>query len=192
MNIGMFLSSSYHVPITVAGRRDKWGRKKLPFPSVMDFHVTNKMKHKVNMQLWNLRGAMKELWKHPSFHHFSSGWGEIFIYSVATSAPWDSSVWPGIIISWWWDYHHLMWPLCHEWGSQGPPGLVLAFWDSAAWPHNLPSCTRNVFLLSLYPLVHFPLIFLASIQAPLQPILNFSPEPWGICLLFPDISWHLF
>lgn len=54
---------------------------------------------KVNTQLWNLRGAMKELWKHSSFCHFSSGPGETFLHSVSTSATWDSSVRPWIIIS---------------------------------------------------------------------------------------------
>lgn len=149
---------------------------------------TTKWNTKVNMQLWNLRGAMKELWIHPSFHHFSSGRGGTFVYSVSTSAPWDSSVWLWIIISQ--DYPQLMWHLCHQWGSQGPPGLVLASWDSAAWPHNLPSFTRNVFLLALYPLVQILLIFLASVQAPLSPpqtFLNFSLH-LGYLLALP---WYL-
>lgn len=141
---------------------------------------------KVNTQLWTLRGVMKELWKHPSFCHFSSGPGETFLHSVTTSATWDSLVWSWIIISRLSPAHLTS---VSSVRITGPSWACPASLGHCCRHPSLPPFSRNAF--------HFNLHTSKSCSFP-QTLFKFlypgrshswTPfPPQGICLLCSNVS----
>lgn len=101
------------------------------------------------------------------------------------------------------DYPELIWPLSHQWESQGPPGLAPPPWDAAAWHPSLPPFLGNAFLSLQSPHVQILILYPGSVQVPLswlQPFLNsFSYLRESVCSLlmshgiwFTVLFWVLF
>lgn len=137
---------------------------------------------KANIQLWNLRGSIKELWNHPSSCCSSSGLRKEFLYSVCSSTTWDSSVWPQIIILRLSPAHH------PSMSSVKSSGSSWAAWDSAAWPPRSPPQPFSVRLCSLDTDVFAVLQLPPSLPA-LGPLLFLIPLPeMSFSHLCPQLS----
>lgn len=137
---------------------------------------------KVNIQLWNLRGSMKELWNHPSSCCSSSDLRKEFLCSVCTSATWYSSVWPQIIIPRLSPAHH------PSMSSVKSSGSSRAAWDSAAWPPRSPPQPFSVRLCSLNTDV-FAVLQLPTYLRALGPSLFLIPLPeMFFSHLYPHLS----
>ena len=139
-------------------------KKDSSFSSLRELTCQSKEQNtKVNIQLWNLRGSMKERWNHPSSCCSSSGLRKEFLCSICTFATRDSSVWPRIIIPRLSPAHR------PSMSSVKSSGSSWAAWDSAAWPSRSPPQPFSVRLCSLNTDVF------AGLQLPLLLQL------WGLC-----------
>ena len=139
---------------------------------------------------------MKELWNHPSSCRFSSGPARAFLHSVCTSATWDSSVWPWIIIPRLTPAHR------SSMSSVRITGPSWAPWDSAAWPPSLPPrpssvrlCSLNMDVLAVLQLPAFyscfgPLLFLIPLLG--MSFSHLCPHLSKSCSFIQVLFMHLY
>ena len=199
--------------VSLAGPRDKKGRKDSHSHLFWSLYINVKSRTQT-IQWWNLRGAAEGAAEIPSVCLSSSGSGETYLPSVSTSTMWDFAVWLWIIIPTL-PLAHL--PSIPQWGSQDPGGslglgclassltsraMFWECWHGCASP-TLPSQGYSgVFALGdcLY---QEDLTFVSTCPSPAHSprlcscsflfatvILELLSPPWGLCLLFPDTSWH--